>query len=194
MAGLDSILQAAGRCNREGKNDPAESIVHIFTGEGRVNAGLLLRIAPAVEVLSAYADINTREAIAAYFRVLLGNVGDQSLDAKNILQLEARLLFRTVAEQFKVIDDNSLTVYIPTDDNAEDIRLLRLGEYSRGLLRRLGRTAVNLPQYEFEALVENGVIESHAQDGFGILLNPEAYSRECGLDVNSEGGAALFIM
>ncbi len=194
MTGLDSILQAAGRCNREGKNDPAESIVHIFTGEGRVNAGLLLRIAPAVEVLAAYADMNTREAIAAYFRVLLGNVGDKSLDAQNILQLEAKLFFRTVAEKFKVIDDNSLTVYIPMDDNAEDIRLLRLGEYSRGLLRRLGRTAVNLPQYEFEALVENGVIESHAQDGFGILLNPEAYSRECGLDVNSEGGAALFIM
>ena len=121
-------------------------------------------------------------------------MGDRSLDEKNILQMEAKLLFRTVAEQFKVIDDNSLTVYIPTDDNAEDIRLLRLGEYSRGLLRRLGRTAVNLPQYEFEALVKNGVIESHAQDGFGILLNPDAYSRECGLDVNSEGGAALFIM
>ena len=186
MAGLDSILQAAGRCNREGKNDPAKSLVHIFIGEGRMSDDIRLRAATTEKVLKAYGDINTREAITAYFLELMGNVGEKCLDTEGILQMEANLLFRSVAKKFKVIKDDSLTVYIPTDDNAENIRKMRHGEYSKGLLRRLGRTAVNIPQYEFEALVKAGVVESYAEDGFGILLNPDAYSRECGLDVHCE--------
>ena len=41
-AGLDSILQAAGRCNREGKRPVSErSIVTVFRGEGRTPPPLL---------------------------------------------------------------------------------------------------------------------------------------------------------
>lgn len=71
MSGLDSILQAAGRCNREGGRKAAESTVHIFEGEGRVSAALRLRMAPAAEVLEEYEDINTRAAIECYFAKLL---------------------------------------------------------------------------------------------------------------------------
>ena len=62
----------------------------------------------------------------------------------------------------------------------------------RALLRRLGKTAVSLPLYEYQSLVSSGAVEDHASDGFGILLNPDGYSPECGLNVHCEGGSALF--
>ena len=201
MAGLDSILQAAGRCNREGLRPVQDSVVHIFTGEGHVSAGLRLRIAPAEFVLGRYPEINTREAVAAYFKMLIWAAGDKALDQPDladqnkpgIMKLEGQLYFRQVAEAFHMIDDQGTrTVYIPTAGNAADLSALRLGEFSRELLRRLGKTAVSLPLYEYQSLVSSGAVEDHASDGFGILLNPEGYSPERGLDVHCEGGSALF--
>ena len=109
------------------------------------------------------------------------------------MKLEGQPNFRQVAEAFHMIDDQGTrTVYIPTAGNAADLSALRLGEFSRALLRRLGKTAVSLPLYEYQSLVSSGAVEDHASDGFGILLNPDGYSPECGLDVRCEGGSALF--
>ena len=56
MAGLDSILQAAGRCNREGRRSSAESIVAIF--EREYTSPLLIKdnIGAANEALAVGAD------------------------------------------------------------------------------------------------------------------------------------------
>ena len=40
LAGLDSILQAAGRCNREGRRAPAQSEVMVFALPGGVPRGM----------------------------------------------------------------------------------------------------------------------------------------------------------
>ena len=193
MAGLDSILQAAGRCNREGKRPLAQSLVHVFKGEGKISNALLQRIAPTEQVLEEHEDINTRPAIQDYFRKLFWASGEASFDLPCILKDESSLHFRQVAEKFHIIDDAAMkTVYIPTSDNQEEIQLLRLGQYSRKLMRRLGRSAVSLPIYEYRMLIDSGSVEDHDTDGFGILLNPSAYDPHCGLNVNSEGGSALF--
>lgn len=194
MSGLDSILQAAGRCNREGKRAMEESTVHIFEGEGRISAALRLRMEPAAAVLEEFEDINSRAAIERYFKRLLWAHGEEGLDSPRVLELEKQLLFQRVAEEFHMIDDRgSRIVYIPAPENEEDLRLLRLGGFTRERMRRLGRWAVSLPHYEYQALADAYAVEDHAADGFGILLNPDAYSPTRGLDVHCEGGSAQFV-
>lgn len=192
VAGLDSILQAAGRCNREGKKSAAESIVHIFHADGNIPRMLKLNVAAAESVLADYEDVNTRPAIQAYFQTLLWAKGNAALDEKNILQSENSFTFRDTEKNFHLINENTTTVYIPAKADAEDIQALRDGQFSRALLRRLSQCAVNLYDKECSRLAEGGAVELHADDGYAVLLNEKLYSDECGLEISSEGGEGFF--
>ena len=192
VAGLDSILQAAGRCNREGKNPAEESIVHIFRSDGRAPDMIELNVTAAESVLHQFEEINTRPAIHAYFQTLLWAKGDAALDEKNILQSESSFTFRETAERFHLIDANTVTIYIPAKADAADIQALRDGQFSKALLRRLSKGAVNLYDTECSKLAEGGALELHTDDGYAILLNEKLYSDECGLEISSEGGEGFF--
>lgn len=192
VAGLDSILQAAGRCNREGKKSAAESIVHVFRSDGKIPSMIKTNVAAAESVLHQFEEINTRPAIHAYFQQLLWAKGDAALDEKNILQSESAFTFRNTAEKFHLIDENTVTVYIPSKADSGDIQALRDKQFSKGLLRRLSQSAVNLYDTECQKLMENGALEMFAEDGYAILLNPNMYSDECGLEICPEGDECFF--
>ena len=192
VAGLDSILQAAGRCNREGKKSAAESSVHIFHADGNIPRMLKLNVAAAESVLADYEDVNTRPAIHAYFQTLLWAKGDAALDEKRILESESAFMFRNTAEKFHLIDKKTLTIYIPSKADSGDIQALRDKQFSKGLLRRLSQSAVNLYDTECQKLMENGALEMDAEDGYAILLNPNMYSDECGLEICPEGDECFF--
>ena len=145
LAGLDSILQAAGRCNREGKEAAQDSIVHIYQTEHAVPPIMRPNIESCRTVLRLYAeDIGSRKAIHAYFCDLLFKRGSEQLDIPQTLSSEAKFAFRETAEHFRFIDTDTVTVYIPTPENSEDIKALRDGHYSRELFRRLGRSAASI--------------------------------------------------
>ena len=192
VAGLDSILQAAGRCNRERKNPAEESMVHIFRSDGRAPDMIELNVAAAESVLHQFEEINTRPAIRAYFQQLLWAKGDAALDEKRILESESAFTFRNTAEKFHLIDENTLTIYIPSKADSGDIQALRDKQFSKGLLRRLSQSAVNLYDTECQKLMENGALEMFAEDGYAILLNPNMYSDECGLEICPEGDECFF--
>lgn len=186
LAGLDSILQAAGRCNREGKRSAAESVVHVFEAEGDPPRSMRQQREAATEVMGEFEEINTRPAIRAYFNQLLWVKGDDALDEKRILNSERACTFRKTAEAFRLIDADTCTVYVPNEGNAEDIAQLCAGLYSRALVRRLGRSGVNVYRHEYEKLVSAAVVEDYGQDGFGILIQPDAYNSKCGLSTEAE--------
>ena len=192
VAGLDSILQAAGRCNREGKNPAEESIVHIFRSDGKIPSMIKTNVAAAESVLHQFEEINTRPAIRAYFQQLLWAKGDAALDEKRILESESKFRFRQTDKDFHLIDENTVTVYIPSKADSGDIQALRDKQFSKGLLRRLSQSAVNLYDTECQKLMENGALEMFAEDGYAILLNPNMYSDECGLEICPEGDECYF--
>lgn len=205
LAGLDSILQAAGRCNREGDNAAQDSIVHIYQTEHAIAPMMRPNIESCRTVLRLYAeDIGSRKAIHAYFCDLLFKRGENQqhsrpvssendlLDTSKTLSSEARLAYRETAEHFRFIDTDTVTVYIPTDENAEDIKALRDGHYSRELFRRLGRCGVSVYRHEYQELCSIGGVMEIADAHCGILSDIKLYTPECGLQVSCTSGLGLF--
>lgn len=191
MAGLDSILQAAGRCNREGRRDASESEVVLFTLPGGVPKGMQPN-AVAAEIAMENAEyIDESPVIRRYFEQLFWQKGDQALDTEGIMKI-IRPDMKTIAEKFHLIESNTKAIYIPTDDNAEDIELLKMGVLSRGLMRRLGRSAVSVYSRDWKRLLEAGTIKS-IMENVAVLEDQTAYDPRCGLTMDSEPGQGLWI-
>ena len=193
-AGLDSVLQSAGRCNREGKRSPAESIVTVFQGEDKPPQLFAASVGAGRLVLDRFADIASREAVHAYFSTLLELKGREAQDKQGILPLMETdfFPFRTVSERFQLIDSPTVTVYVPRDGGAELVDRLRGGDHSRDLYRRLGQYSVSVYERHLQALDQAGVLE-RLEDGNWLLSDLSLYSKETGLSLEADSGRAEFI-
>ena len=194
LSGLDSILQAAGRCNREGKRPVSESIVTLFRGEAAPPPLFQTAIGAGRMVLEQYDDIASREAIQAYFHTLLELKGAEAQDIYGILpKIRTELFpFQSVAERFHMIDSPTRTVYIPLGAGAELVGRLRAGERSRALFRQLGQYGVSIYEEHFAAVDQAGDLE-RLEDGSAILATLSLYSEETGLSLEVDCGKAFFV-
>lgn len=201
MAGIDSIVQSAGRCNREGK--AACGQVHVFTsGEdyGR-SRGWLQRTAEIGEmVFRNYEDVTSLEAVKRYFE-LMYDLEDKRLDQENIIGMldeKVGLLefdFEEIAQRFKIIDDHSYTIIIPYDDIAESrIQEALYSPYPAKALRQLQPYTVSVYEYQYQLLLKEGVLDI-VNDMLIILKDKSYYSEETGLLIKGDlkaSGEALF--
>ena len=203
MAGLDSIAQAAGRCNREGKWSAEESIVQLFEVEGRTSIRELRANEDAAREVLRKPDLDPLglEAIEAYFRRLhwARTAGrEDGLDAKGILpRLNAQahegwLPFADIARDFQMIEGGMEPVIIPYNDTARRL-LAELAEAERPgrLARKLQPYIVNVPRGPFQELQRIGrvvPVQKYRFQGQFMRLTDEArqevYKEDLGLDWN----------
>lgn len=209
--GLDSILQTAGRCNREGKRPYDQSTVFVFsTGTGALPA-FRQNVKAFQAVLRHHSgNLTSGEAIHDYFTRLLNMRTSDSFDAdrttRDALDVKGILAahgvngirgclmpFEQVAERFKLIDAPTVPVYIPVNADAQTLceRLLD-DDIDRGLFRQLGQYAVNVWSKHLETLQSAGAVLSpsgtaaHTDETCFVLRDMSLYTPERGLTLTLE--------
>ncbi len=189
LAGLDSIAQAAGRCNREGKQDNLGRVV-VFVPPKPALPGLLRQAAQiSVSLLSENtSDILGRDLAKRFFEHLY--VRAPSLDKHGIHELltqdahECQIQFRTVADKFKLIDDSAYqTILVRYGNN--DILLGKLEKEGpqRWLMRKLQRYSVNLPKRVFAQLEKQGDVRQIWQ-GIYAQVGSRLYDKSLGVVID----------
>ena len=201
-AGLDSEVQAAGRCNREGHRPAESSMVYLFAPDSAYTAHLphsLRRpLEVAREVARRHPEPDSPEAIEQYFTTLYQYSGS-ALDQNDIVpKLEegahtSSYPFRRVAEAFHIIENDTRAVLIPRTDEARALAgQLRGGQYSRNLFRRAGKESVSIFPQHFEALLARGALEV-PDETTAILTDLSPYDEQTGLALLSDTGVGIFL-
>lgn len=193
LAGLDSIAQAAGRCNREGKRDAKDSIVTWFQSEHPVPALQKVNLRAAREALAEGGTPGDPETIRRYFTSLRSWIGE-NMDKSGMLKTlrEQLLPFKTVSEAFHLIDENTYTVYIPLGEGEPVCRPLLEARASREDYRRAGQYSVSIYEGHFRDLLNAGDIRPLSEDS-AVLTNLSLYDPEMGLSLKSDAGRADFL-
>jgi len=139
------------------------------------------------------------QAIDAYYARLYDLQDKRAFDAKGILGCfekgtgELNFDFKTAAEKFRLIEDITVPVLVPNDENAVSLlQEVRASEFPWLYSRKLQVYTVNIYENEFQALQDRGLIDVYA--GVYAVLNDLAYyDAETGLLIpDSSGGDALF--
>jgi len=207
MAGVDSIAQAAGRCNREGTRSAAEGRVFVFDSAEHPAPPGFLRIAAQagahIIALPKYAsDIMTPEAVTQYFNLLYWT----QIDKTDIFTVCSDLIppslphgiddflcyqFRTLGENFRFIAETSAPIIVPYGNKGEALCEALRSTYApdelRRLMRQLQRFTVSVPRPAFDEAVRNHVVEM-VHGRYPLLISTKTnYSPEFGVVLTVEG-------
>lgn len=178
IAGLDSIAQSAGRCNREGRL-PMPGKVVVFNTESRAPAGPLRQAAETTLALLGGKLINdplSPEAMNLYFTQMNAK-GDRDRHGICALLQAASptrdaplaIQFRKAAEKFKLIDDNGITLIVPycAPDEAESaiekwLGMLDADDSAKWIYKKLQRFSITVPDPLVRRLESLGVVTMQA--------------------------------
>jgi len=191
LAGLDSIVQASGRCNREGMLEKGETFV--FVPPSSIPAGHLRKSASITkELLSKKSgDYFAPAKFHEFFRRFYWLLGKEGLDKYNILSLltmrDFRCSFRSAAEKFHLIDDSlQRSVIVSYGEGRKIIQQLEKEGPDRFLLRKAQRYIVNLPHRIHYQLLEDGAIKE-VHPGIYVQIEDSLYDENIGFMVEKSG-------
>ena len=198
LAGVDSMIQAAGRCNREGIRDKEDSRVFLFQfDEKEYVPGQRLQIDVSKLLITERTDISSLLGIKKYFETLYHFRGE-SLDKKKILEefKNKRYNFAKAASEFNLIEENTKTIFIPREPEAAKLLdQIRYHGYTKSGMRKAGQYCVQLYENEFEKFRGAGMVRLISENitDFYELVNEDVYCDDTGLDLGINSGMAVMM-
>ena len=190
-AGLDSILQAAGRCNREGKQKLCKT--YVFSLDHPLPPGFISQTNNARLGMSKELDWFSPEAMTCYFTQLHSRVVD--FDEKQIQNLlyKPECEFEEASNQFHLINDQTKAVIINYGRSIGLYQqLLRQGP-SYPLMKELALFSVNVREQDFKKLHAMGAIEEPFESIYAIT-NPVFYKDDTGLSMENQWIEETYIL
>lgn len=193
QAGLDQMMQAAGRCNREGRRLVTDSIVTIFEpAEAKPPSEIAGLIGDTSRILGEQGgDLFSPQAIEDYFREVYWRKGNGGLDKHGVMQRfliglgdKTDFAYRGVAEEFRLIESGMAPIIIAIDDEAKAVLSALKGGMPPGMAaRELQNFVVQVPPRDRQLLHDNGHVRfvEGFGDQFAELITKSLYSREAGL-------------
>lgn len=162
LYGLDSILQTAGRVNRNGLRDCGNSTLFVFDGPQEEYRALRNGTSRGCNesdnkksitrgILQKY-DADSPKAIREYFSRLYGYKGD-GLDKFDIVKMASSKLipFQDISQKFKIIDEDTVTVIISqTAEASELVGKIRNQTATKDDIRKAGKYAVSVKRNKYD--------------------------------------------
>lgn len=191
--GLDSIVQAGGRCNRNGTRLLQKSVVYVFDLGNVPNfADYSRKIYAYMATMEKYEDIFSADAIDNYYQMYYKD--SLTSDGMDFFQSRPdRLKYDEIGRSIKIIDEDDVGVFIRHNDEADKLfQELSLG-MKRPLLRKAVDFTVRCPRWVAEKLIADGKIE-YIDDSLAFIVDSTLYDEDTGIDFTEieNGGEALF--
>lgn len=198
IAGIDSLAQSAGRCNRNGRLNGFGRVYTYRSEHDRSEKYFAETADVAAQVMALHDDPLSLEAVEHYFRLYYWGQSGR-WDSRRIMddfrlvrdpQLPFDFRFATVATKYRLIDDGGRNVIIPWGETGRMLceQLRATGSAPAGaLLRKLQRYVVQVPSRIWHEQLGRGLELVH--DRYPILVSPELnYLEATGLDFGNELG------
>lgn len=190
LAGLDSIIQSAGRCNRN--QELSMGSVRVFRSlesYAKLNSYQSIAADTGKEILEKYEDVSALEANREYFSKLYAKLGNK-LDKENIVNdftldssLQLSFPFESAAKKFRLIEEN-FSLVIPCN---EDVKAWMKDFHfvpSIKLMRNMARYTISVYDNQIKELRERGAIEQVGDHLFFLRELNSFYNNHLGLMID----------
>jgi len=183
-AGLDSILQAAGRCNREGKNGICTTYVFSLGKEHSLPTGFISQTNNARLNMVGQYDWFAPETMTAYFKHLHCRIDNFDKQQMQELLYKPACEFEEAANRFHLIDDQTIPVLINWRDSISLYQRLLSEGPTYQLMKQMAQYSVSIRKSDFDKLEKMGAIEEPFENIY-VITNPAFYNDDIGLSIEN---------